>query len=622
MKKFLLMFVIVFSAFLLISCQDQSTPTGENVGTFASYEELKEYLSNINLNNFFYYLEETPESAQDDSVAITGEKRDYSQTNNQVEGVEEADTILTDGYYLYILSGSKFFIINADTLETVYQYEEEDDYFSGLYLYEDSIVLVGSYYTYDELLNPEVDGEYQSYYYRYNHGAKVIVLDKTDMENIEVQRELKFDSSYITSSRMIDGYLYLIMNNYLYSYFYDEENIIPKYQDSLTSDDFELLDISDIYYIPSDGQSYSYLMLASFKVDVDEEVDLKAYLGSTYQIYMSENNLYTTVYKYSYDQETFVYDYETFILRFAIEDNKLVYKAMGKISGAPLNQFSMDEYDGKFRIAVTDYDYSGEAALITNTLFILDATSEDKMDEVSSLSGLGKPGERIYAVRFSEDRAYVVTFVNTDPLYTLDLSDQENPVIIGEYYEEGVSDYLHEITDNLMIGVGRNAETDGYGNTYFTGVKIALYDTSGDESVNLETSFVEGEYSYTSVIYNHKAFVYFTPEDSDFTYIAIPVSIYYQNYYRYSQKLFVFKVHHTGDLELVAELEHFNDENNYFDTIEKAVMIENYIYTLSFSQVQVFDMNNDFSFVDKNIFNEMFYYYDDYKEEPVTTTVE
>lgn len=622
MKKFLLMFVIVFSAFLLISCQDQSTPTGENVGTFASYEELKEYLSNINLNNFFYYLEETPESAQDDSVAITGEKRDYSQTNNQVEGVEEADTILTDGYYLYILSGSKFFIINADTLETVYQYEEEDDYFSGLYLYEDSIVLVGSYYTYDELLNPEVDGEYQSYYYRYNHGAKVIVLDKTDMENIEVQRELKFDSSYITSSRMIDGYLYLIMNNYLYSYFYDEENIIPKYQDSLTSDDFELLEISDIYYIPSDGQSYSYLMLASFKVDVDEEVDLKAYLGSTYQIYMSENNLYTTVYKYSYDQETFVYDYETFILRFAIEDNKLVYKAMGKISGAPLNQFSMDEYDGKFRIAVTDYDYSGEAALITNTLFILDATSEDKMDEVSSLSGLGKPGERIYAVRFSEDRAYVVTFVNTDPLYTLDLSDQENPVIIGEYYEEGVSDYLHEITDNLMIGVGRNAETDGYGNTYFTGVKIALYDTSGDESVNLETYFVEGEYSYTSVIYNHKAFVYFTPEDSDFTYIAIPVSIYYQNYYRYSQKLFVFKVHHTGDLELVAELEHFNDENNYFDTIEKAVMIENYIYTLSFSQVQVFDMNNDFSFVDKNIFNEMFYYYDDYKEEPVTTTVE
>jgi uncharacterized secreted protein with C-terminal beta-propeller domain len=616
------MFVIVFSAFLLISCQDQSTPTGENVGTFASYEELKEYLSNINLNNFFYYLEETPESAQDDSVAITGEKRDYSQTNNQVEGVEEADTILTDGYYLYILSGSKFFIINADTLETVYQYEEEDDYFSGLYLYEDSIVLVGSYYTYDELLNPEVDGEYQSYYYRYNHGAKVIVLDKTDMENIEVQRELKFDSSYITSSRMIDGYLYLIMNNYLYSYFYDEENIIPKYQDSLTSDDFELLEISDIYYIPSDGQSYSYLMLASFKVDVDEEVDLKAYLGSTYQIYMSENNLYTTVYKYSYDQETFVYDYETFILRFAIEDNKLVYKAMGKISGAPLNQFSMDEYDGKFRIAVTDYDYSGEAALITNTLFILDATSEDKMDEVSSLSGLGKPGERIYAVRFSEDRAYVVTFVNTDPLYTLDLSDQENPVIIGEYYEEGVSDYLHEITGNLMIGVGRNAETDGYGNTYFTGVKIALYDTSGDESVNLETYFVEGEYSYTSVIYNHKAFVYFTPEDSDFTYIAIPVSIYYQNYYRYSQKLFVFKVHHTGDLELVAELEHFNDENNYFDTIEKAVMIENYIYTLSFSQVQVFDMNNDFSFVDKNIFNEMFYYYDDYKEEPVTTTVE
>jgi uncharacterized secreted protein with C-terminal beta-propeller domain len=306
-------------------------------------------------------------------------------------------------------------------------------------------------------------------------------------------------------------------------------------------------------------------------------------------------------------------------MRFAIENNELAYKAIGEISGMPLNQFSMDEYDGVFRIAVTDYDYNGMETTITNTLYLLDATTDDTMTKISELGGLGKPGERIYAVRYSGTEAYVVTFVNTDPLYKIDLSDPENPNILGELYEEGVSDYLHEITEGLMIGVGRQAETNTYGQTVFTGVKIALYDTSGDDPVNLETYFVEGQYSYSRVTYDHKAFVYFAPEGEDFVYIAVPVSIYSNDYYRYSQKMFVFKVYYSGDLELVAELQHMTGDSSYFDTIEKAVMIENYIYTLSYSQLQVFNMESDFDFVDSVVYNEVYYrdYY--YTEEPVAT---
>jgi hypothetical protein len=86
--------------------------------------------------------------------------------------------------------------------------------------------------------------------------------------------------------------------------------------------------------------------------------------------------------------------------------------------------------------------------------------------------------------------------------------------------------------------------------------------------------------------------------------------------------MYVFKVHHSGDLELVAELKHTNEVNNYFDTIEKAVMIENYIYTLSYSQIQVFNMDDDFNFVDSVVFNEMYYHIYNYTEEPVDSTVE
>jgi len=650
MKKFIMMFFMIFSAIVFISCQSKPVelPTGDNVGSFSSYEQLGEYLKQFydyNSGTRWYMTNsdvamETPEAgAVDDSVNFDQDaERDYSKTNNQVEGVEEADTILTDGYYIYIISGNKFFMVDAETLEIVYTYYEESMYFEGLYIYENKIVLLGNYYLYfyneypgdddtddktietgDTTTSGEVvmiePSYYPIYWNNYQYGTKIVVLDKTDINNIEVTRELLFDESYIASSRMIDGYLYLIMNNYSVSYYYAEDNFIPQYMDSVSSDELVDWPVNRIYFMPNDSEEFSYLLLASFKVDDNEEANIKAYLGSTYQIYMSENNLYTTVYRFKYDYMNNTFEDKTFILRFAIENNELSYKAFSAIEGMPLNQFSMDEYDGVFRIAVTDYNYSFKGADYVNTMYLFDATTDDEMTQISSLTDLGKPGERIYAVRFSQEIAYVVTFVNTDPLYKLDLSDPENPAILGEFYEEGVSDYLHVITDNLMIGVGRQAETDQYNRTFFTGVKIALYDTSGDTPTNIETYLVEGEYSYSNVSYNHKYFMSFAPVGEDFTYIAIPVSMYSNNYSRYSQNMFVFKVYHSGDLELVAQLEQTSD--NYFDSIEKAVMIENYIYTLSYSQIQVFDMEQDFAFIDKVVINETYYNDYPYTEEPV-----
>jgi uncharacterized secreted protein with C-terminal beta-propeller domain len=651
MKKFIMLFIALFSSIVIISCSQKTTtekitPTGDNVGAFSSYEQLKDYLGDFyELNNNRYYMFNTDAALESGSPEVNAptndsvdfgdqEERDHSTSNDQVEGVNEADTILTDGYFIYIVSGNKFFMIDAETLEITYTYEYPDGYFSGLYLYEDKVVLLGSYYAYFDSSLPDgttvessedSDDAKEDYwypiYYRYVNGTMITVLDVSNPNDVEVARELKFDSSYLTTSRMIDGHLYLVLNNYSIRYYYDEETFIPKYYDSVVSDEMIDLPASSIYFIPNNAEDFSYLMLASFDVTDNEDALVKAYLGSTYQTYMSANNLYATVYKYQYIEQTNTYENYVFILRFELEDHELSYKALGQVDGSPLNQFSMDEYDGVFRIAVTGYEYTNQQTIITNTLFLLDATTDDEMTEISKLTGLGKPGERIYAVRFSQETAYVVTFVSVDPLYKLDLSDPENPEVLGEWYEEGVSDYLHEITDNLMIGVGRQAETsDGW--TRFTGVKIALYETSADTVVNLETYFVEGEYSYSSVGWNHKAFIYFTPEGEDFTYIAVPVSVYSQNYYRYSQMMYVFKVHHAGDLELVAQLQHTDEVNNYFDTIEKAVMIENYIYTLSYSQIQVFNMDDEFNFVDSVVFNELYYHDYNYTEEPVDSTVE
>jgi uncharacterized secreted protein with C-terminal beta-propeller domain len=463
--------------------------------------------------------------------------------------------------------------------------------------------LIGDYY-YDPCVS-----------YEYSYGTKVVILDVSDTSDVTVSRELYFESASLISTRMIDERIYLVLNNYMIRWGWEGELFIPKYMDSAVSDEFITLPADRIYFMPNNAESFNYLMLVSFDVTANDDANVKAYLGSSWQIYMSLNNMYTIVNSWTYNEEIGYYEYFTYVVRFAIENGELVYKALGEIEGSPLNQFSMDEYDGVFRIATTGYDYDrtdedGWTWEINNFLFCLDATTDNEMERLSVLPDLGKPGERIYSVRFSGETGYIVTFQQIDPLYVIDISDPTEPVITGELEEDGVSDYLHEITDGLLLGIGRQAEEiDGW--TRFTGVKVALYDTTGANPVNLETYLVEGQYSYTNVMWDHKAFVYFTPNQADFTYVAIPVYEYFESFYGYSQSMYVFKVYHNGNLELLSKLTNLEEDNNgyysYYDSIERAVMIENYIYTVSYSSIKMFDMNSNFDEVNSQVLNENYY---------------
>jgi uncharacterized secreted protein with C-terminal beta-propeller domain len=236
------------------------------------------------------------------------------------------------------------------------------------------------------------------------------------------------------------------------------------------------------------------------------------------------------------------------------------------------------------------------------------------MPLLGQTADLGKPGERIYAVRYDKGIAYVVTFVNTDPLYKLDLSDPTNPVVVGELYEEGVSDYLHIINDSLLLGIGRQAETSVEGRTSFTGVKVSLYNTSGEVMESIATYFVEGVYSYSPVTYDSKAFVSYQPVGEDFMYVVIPIYEWSYNYESYSQSAYVFKVYLSGDLELVTKLTNYvedseNPDYYSYDSIERTIIIENYIYTVSYSKIQMYDMNDNFSVQESTALEADYYIY-------------
>lgn len=640
MKRLLLGLLMLFTSVGLFACDQRFEPIDykevDTLGQFENYSQIQDYLDTF-YEDLGYYrnTDEVGTSFTTTAMAMTttammntpeasmqDQEKSYSETNDQVAGVRESDRFLTDGDFIYILRDNEFVIIDPANLEIMDSYQYSDGWLSGMYKYGQFIVLIGSEYHYEWIDRPVTtsiddaseeskDAPYYYGYMRYNYGTRVLVLDISDKENIEKSKELYFEGSSLIDSRMIGDDCFLILNNYASNFGYDDDSsFIPTYLDSAESDELITLPARNIYYMPNNLQSCSFLLLASFEIDSDEPAQVDAYLGSSYQIYMSLDNLYAIVYRNSINQETGYYQYQTFVLRFAIDDGKLVYEAMGSVAGSPLNQFSMDEYDGYFRIATTNTTYSQEGFTIDNALYIYDATSKGALEPVSVLPGLGKPGERIFAARFMGDQALIVTFVQTDPLYNIDLSDPENPQVIGELYEEGVSDYLHPIDEGLSLGVGRQAVTES-GFTYFTGVKVALYDISEDDPINLETYLVEGEYSYSPVTYDHKAFVSYQLPDADYMLVAIPVYEWFNQFYRSSQSVYVFKVHFAGDLEYLTKLTHMPSEPvgpdneyyyGYYDSIERTLMIENMIFTVSYSRIQKYDMDMDFTLVDSLVF--------------------
>ena len=185
------------------------------------------------------------------------------------------------------------------------------------------------------------------------------------------------------------------------------------------------------------------------------------------------------------------------------------FAAEGRINGTLLNQFSMDEHNGFFRVATTSYDPKTYEQV--NNLYILDSL----LNVTGKVEGLA-PGEQIYAVRFTGDTGYVVTFETMDPLFVLDLSDPANPRVTGELKIPGFSNYLHPIDEGTVLGIGRDTQEiftrDSTGRETVIGVqtggiKLSLFDVS-DPAAPVEKAvltFGTDSSAYADVLSDHRA---------------------------------------------------------------------------------------------------------------------
>ncbi|PID62056.1 MAG: hypothetical protein CSB44_04775 [Gammaproteobacteria bacterium] len=210
---------------------------------------------------------------------------------------------------------------------------------------------------------------------------------------------------------------------------------------------------------------------------------------------------------------------QTAMHRFAYEDGTIRYTGSGAVPGdlgdnPTQRPFRMSERDGVLRVA-TYTGQHGDTSTSPVTLTTLDADSTTgTLTELGQLPNesypdhIGKPNELLYASRFIGDRAYLVTFVKTDPLYLFDLSDASNPRKLGELQITGYSDYLHPIDENHLIGLGRDAVPmlDDETRAWHQGLKLSLFDVTDPAAPYEEDSVYIGERdSYAEALDDHRA---------------------------------------------------------------------------------------------------------------------
>jgi uncharacterized secreted protein with C-terminal beta-propeller domain len=260
-----------------------------------------------------------------------------------------------------------------------------------------------------------------------------------------------------------------------------------------------------------------------------------------------------------------------------------------------LNQFSMDEHDGYFRVVTTKGFAWDTEELSENNLFILDAG----MKKVGSIEGLAK-GERIYSARFMGDKAYMVTFKETDPLFVMDVSTPTAPKVLGELKIPGFSNYLHPLDENHLIGFGYDTKSipgeNGSPPRIITGgMKISLFDvTDFANPKEKDVEILGGQGTYSPLQYDHKALF----QHRDKGLYGFPVTLYQstnkEGYGQYAgEGAMMYEITAEEGIQQVANMikPAKQQYENWDELVQRMVYAGETLYTISSKETKSYDLN-------------------------------
>ena len=543
---------------------------------------------------------------------------DYSDTNIQTAGVDEPDIVKTDGQRLLALARGELFVLNVsgEAPELLGSVRLGNVGVRDMLLQGDRALLLGESWGDGGIPEPLARDAIGPW-----HPSSISVLlevDLSDPSEPRIARRLHLDGRYL-SARMADGIVRVVVSSFPagLEFQFPERGGLRAEREALQHNREVVLDstIDDWvpYHVIEDGdgtvlaegplldcasshhpsQFSGFGMLTVLTLDMDEGLgeavtdDSVGVLSDGETIYASTESLYVATQRWI-DPAAFETglradlreEFTTQIHRFDISGADTAdYHSSGQVPGWLLNQFSMDEHEGRLRVASTDsppfWTDQGSESIVT----VLEER-EGALVPVGSVGGLGK-GERIFAVRFMGDLGYVVTFRQVDPLYVLDLSDPTSPQVTGELKIPGYSAYLHPLGDGRLLGVGQDATMQGR----LRGTQLSLFDVS-DVSDPRRIDTVKISDGSSEAEWDHHAFLYWEPEGL----VVVPINTW-GNELGEGQFFGATAVRLDGnDLEELDRLSHQSGRDRWASGIRRSIVVGDLLYTMSELGIEATDL--------------------------------
>jgi len=480
---------------------------------------------------------------------------DYTTTNLQEEGVDELDMIKTDGDFLYVADDLAFTIVDSwppssASLASRLDLESQPH---GLFLLDDRAVVFTDSNGISKFA-PEI----------YRGGTRIDIIDVTDRSRPAVAHSIEVEG-WLIDARLIDGHAYVVIQSRMdipqeaWDLIWDGELDLPELDWSAPDDEREaasreatrilrpyveeivagleaadvvpmirsttdgdwneprpLFDCRDLYR-PSQLSEYS--MLSVLDIDLSDPssgsppIDAVGLLADGWTVYASSQNLYVAQSSRWWwgrpwrDMTTTIHKFELAPGR----SKSIRYAASGEVTGWLLDQFSISEHDVHLRVATTEFDWWRGVPDAENdpgsVVTVLADDRQGRLIETGRTDGIA-PGERIYACRFMGDMGYLVTFVQVDPLFTLDLSDPTAPRLVGELEVPGYSAYLHPMENGFLLAVGMDADDQGR----VLGLAVSIFDVRDAATPRLAHRFIvedeQNTWSWSEALDDHHAFTF------------------------------------------------------------------------------------------------------------------
>jgi len=607
-----------------------STPktTHQGLSSFQSYSQLQEYMTANaksaqqynrwgvgfggwgpiavpgGLGTVTFTTAAVTESATTEASASNAPS--YTGTNVQVQGVDEPDRVKTDGTHLFVSTQDSVALINA-------------------YPPNATSTLSTLSFTGSSVLGLEAATNRLMVIVQTNTGAgavELLLYDTTSLASPVLIQNVTIEGNYV-GARMAGGYLYAIIQQPSYT-FSDQGNasaVMPVVSRAGVQAE---LSPSSVFYTNNTAQISFYTMIPSVSMSTGKESVISVLTGPSATVYVSTSNIYVAYTNYLdlYDvdgvpgnafsggvitPQLVAQSQNSTILRASYANGTVTAAKAGVVPGTVLNQFSMDEYNGYFRIATSRFATISGVSTTSDDVYVLD----QNMTQVSSLQNIA-PGENIYAVRFSGDVGYVVTYQQIDPLFVISFKDIAKPVILSALQVTGYSDYLHPLAGGYLLGVGKESvQASGGDFSYYLGLKISLFkvDANGT-SAQIAKLDIGDRGTDSPVLSDHLAFTY----DPTTNVTVIPVALYlvsgnttYEGGFPADgnpvwQGVYVIKWSPTG-LTVLGRVSQYPASQNFGDypndslSIDRSVIIGDFLYTVSQGEVMVSSMGGSFQTV-------------------------